>query len=134
MDLDLALIIHGGFEGIVGLILLLQPHYVFPYIARRASYNNSERSLLRWFAFSIIVQAIVAYAAIMKLDAKTKRIILSAFLFYHSVIVVDASYGYYLEGTLDEAATGLHAIMMVVVGFLLAAGGRRARSSPRKTR
>ena len=132
LDLNLALVIHGGFEGIVGLLLLLQPHYVFPYIARRASYNNSERSLLRWFAFSIIVQAMVAFAAAVKLDARAKRLILSAFLMYHLVIVADALYGYYLEGTMDEAATGLHAILVFVVGFLLAAGEKRARKSPKK--
>lgn len=134
LDLNIALVIHGGFEGIVGLLLLITPQYVFPYIARRASYNNSERSLLRWFAFSIIVQAMVAFAAVVKLDARAKRLILSAFLMYHLVIVADASYGYYLEGTMDEAATGLHAIMVFVVGFLLAAGEKRARRSPRKTR
>lgn len=56
LDLDMALLLHGGFEAIVGVLLLLRPRYVFPYIAQRASYNNSERALLRWFAFSIIVQ------------------------------------------------------------------------------
>ncbi len=70
LDLNLALLIHGGFEGIVGLVLLVRPRWVFPYIARRASYNNSERSLLRWFAFSIIVQGLIALAAALHFDAK----------------------------------------------------------------
>ena len=56
MDLDMALVIHGGFEASVGVLLLACPSLVFPYIAQRASYNNSERALLRWFAFSIILQ------------------------------------------------------------------------------
>jgi hypothetical protein len=59
LDLNVALMLHGGFEGVVGLLLLLRPSYVFPYIAQRASYNNSERALLRWFAFSIIVQGAI---------------------------------------------------------------------------
>jgi len=56
LDLNVALVLHGGFEGIVGLLLLLRPSLVFPYIAQRASYISSERALLRWFAFSILVQ------------------------------------------------------------------------------
>lgn len=56
LDLNVALMLHGGFEASVGLLLLVRPSYVFPYIAQRASYTSSDRALLRWFAFSIIVQ------------------------------------------------------------------------------
>lgn len=132
LDLNLALIIHGGFEAIVGVLLLSHPRLIFPYIAQRASYNNSERALLRWFAFSIILQGILAALAVA-FDAKNKRRVLSGFLAYHVAILFDAAYGYYRESVVDETAFGCHLILGLIIGFFLASGTHRAWSrSPRK--
>jgi len=74
----------------------------------------------------------VAWAA-LSFDAKGKRMLLSAFLFYHVTILLDAAYGYWLEGAVDELACGLHAIMAAVIGLFLHLGAQRAyRLSPKK--
>jgi hypothetical protein len=76
--------------------------------------------------------ALVARAA-LSFDAKAKRTLLSAFLLYHTTILLDAAYGFWREGVVDELSCGCHLIMAAVIGLFLYLGTRRAhRMSPRK--
>lgn len=77
-------------------------------------------------------KGLVAYAA-LSFDAKGKRTLLAAFLLYHATIVLDAGYGYWLEGVVDELSCVCHTIMAGVIGLFLHLGTKRAhRLSPKK--
>lgn len=75
---------------------------------------------------------LVAYAG-LSFDAKGKRTLLAAFLLYHATIVLDAAYGYWLEGVVDELSCGCHIIMATVLGLFLQMASQRAHKfSPKK--
>lgn len=74
----------------------------------------------------------MAYAG-LSFDAKGKRTLLTAFFLYHATIVLDAGYGFWLEGVVDELSCGCHVIMATVIGLFLHLGVQRAhRLSPKK--
>ena len=54
--LNIGLLLHGTFEALVGFLLLIRPSIIFPWVAGKVLYSNQERALLRWFAFSVILQ------------------------------------------------------------------------------